>query len=132
MTGARGLARPVIVLLAGLALAAPARAATRPEAAVIVLVRPSPAALVPLVPSQIAAHLRRRARHDQAALLRVLRAAVRAGEASSVQPLWIDDSIAVHARPALIARLRRRAGFALRGIPACQVAKRNHGGAWRL
>jgi subtilisin family serine protease len=109
VTGARGLARPAVVLLAGLALAAPARAATRPEAAVIVLVRPSPAALVPLVPSQIAAHLRRRAGHDQAALLRVLRAAVRAGEASAVQPLWIDDSIAVHARPALIARLRRRA-----------------------
>jgi subtilisin family serine protease len=31
------------------------------------------------------------------------------GEASDVQPLWIDDSVALHARPSLIARLRRRA-----------------------
>ena len=114
MSRARVLARPAVVLLAALALAAPAGAATRPETAVIVLVRPSAAARVPLAPSQVAAQLRRHARRDQAALLRVLRAAVRSGEASDVQPLWIDDSVALHARPELIARLRRRAD--VRGI----------------
>jgi Subtilase family len=106
---ARVVARPAVGVLAALALAAPARAATRPEAAVIVLMRPSAATRVPLVRSQIAARLRRHARHDQAALLRMLRTAVRSGEASDVEPLWIDDSVALHARPALIARLRLRA-----------------------
>ncbi len=107
MSRARG-ACAAVALLAGLALAAPAVAAQRPAAAIIVQVRPSPVALVPLAAGQVAAGLRRHASRDQAALLRMLRAAVRRGAASDVQPLWIDDAIALHARPALIARLRRR------------------------
>ena len=107
MSRARG-ACAAVALLAGLALAAPAVAAQRPAAAIIVQVRPSPVALVPLTAGQVAAGLRRHASRDQAALLRMLRAAVRRGAASDVQPLWIDDAIALHARPALIARLRRR------------------------
>jgi subtilisin family serine protease len=93
-----------------LALApAPSTASRAPDIAVIVHVRPSAGPLVPARSGQIAALLRRRARHDQAALLRVLRSAVSRGEASVVQPLWIDDSIALRARPSLIAQLRRRA-----------------------
>ncbi|HEY3613054.1 MAG TPA: S8 family serine peptidase [Gaiellales bacterium] len=75
----------------------------------IVHVRPSAAPLLPLAPGQVAEQLRRRARHDQAGLLLLLQAAVRRGEASDVEPLWIDDAIALHARPALLARLRARA-----------------------
>ena len=53
-------------------------------------------------PGEVALLLRQRARRDQAALLRMLcAAAVRRGEASEVQSLWIDDSIALRARPAL-------------------------------
>jgi hypothetical protein len=108
MSRARG-ARLPLALAAALALSLPAAHAAAPATAVIVQMRPSPVALVPLVPGQVAGRLRRRARHDQAALLRVLTAAVRRGGASDVQPLWIDDAIALRARPALIARLRRRA-----------------------
>jgi subtilisin family serine protease len=97
-----------LALAAGLALAPPA-AARDGDVAVIVQVRAPAAALTPVAPSAVAASLRQRARHDQAALLRVLRAAVRRGEASHVQSLWIDNAIALHARPALITRLRHRA-----------------------
>jgi subtilisin family serine protease len=110
---ARLLAAGVVLACAPaavLALApAPSAASRPPDIAVIVHVRPSAASLVPARSGQIAALLRRRARHDQAALLRVLRGAVSRGEASAVQPLWIDDSIALRARPSLIAQLRRRA-----------------------
>jgi subtilisin family serine protease len=41
--------------------------------------------------------------------MRFLRAAVERGEASDVDSLWINDAIALRARPDLIARLRRRA-----------------------
>ena len=41
--------------------------------------------------------------------MRFLRAAVRRGEASDVESLWIADSIALRAQPGLIAQLRRRA-----------------------
>jgi hypothetical protein len=102
-------ARLALGLAAALALSPSAGTAAAPAAAVIVQVRASPEALVPLAPGQVAAQLRRRARHDQSALLELLRAAERRGQASDVQSLWIDDAIALHARPALIARLRRRA-----------------------
>jgi hypothetical protein len=82
--------------------------AAAPGTAVIVHVRPSAVALVPLAPGQVAGRLRRHARHDQSALLRLLREAVRHRQASDLQPLWINDSIALRARPALLARLRRR------------------------
>jgi subtilisin family serine protease len=95
-------------LATGLALAAPA-SAQGPGAAVIVQVRPSATALVPVAPSHVASLLRRRAERDQGALLRMLRAAERRGEASGVESLWIRDAIALRARPELIARLRRRA-----------------------
>jgi subtilisin family serine protease len=94
-------------LVAGLVLA-PSAAAQPRGAAVIVLVRPSAAALGPVAPSQVATLLRMRAGRDQAALLKVLRAAVRRGEASDVESLWIDDAVALRAQPKLIARLRRR------------------------
>ena len=97
-----------VALAAGLALAPTASAQGR-DAAVIVHVRASSAALGPIAPQWVATRLRQRAQRDQAALLRSLRSAVRRGEASDVQPLWIDDSIALRARPALIARLRKRA-----------------------
>jgi Subtilase family len=95
-------------LAAGLG-AAPSSASRAPGIAVIVHVRASSEILHAAGSGQIAGLLERRARHDQGALLRVLRAAVRRGEASQVQPLWIDDSIALSASPDLIARLRRRA-----------------------
>ena len=53
--------------------------------------------------------LQARARRDQSGLMRLLRAAVSRGEARALQSLWIDDSIALRARPALVAQLRRRA-----------------------
>ena len=66
--------------------------------------------------------------------MRVLRAAVRRGEASDVQPLWIDDSIALRARPALIAQLRRRAdvrGDRARPHPADRAGGRRRDGGRR-
>ncbi|MDX6596320.1 MAG: hypothetical protein QOE87_207 [Gaiellales bacterium] len=74
----------------------------------IVQVRPSPAQLVPVARSHVAVVLRRRARRDQAPLMRFLRAAVRRGAASHVESLWIADAIAVRAQPGVIAQLRRR------------------------
>ncbi len=104
----RAAAHVALVLAAGLALAAPA-SAREARSAVIVRLRPTPIALAPLAPGQVAAALRRRAQRDQAPLMRFLRAAVRRGQASDVQPLWIDDAIALHAGPRLLARLRQRA-----------------------
>jgi subtilisin family serine protease len=92
---------------AGLAVA-PATASRGPEIAVIVHVRASWAIPRHAHSGQLAGLLRGRARHDQAALLRVLRTAVNRGQASEVESLWIDDSIALRARPRLIAQLRRR------------------------
>jgi hypothetical protein len=97
-----------VALATGLGLAPAASAQVR-DVAVIVQMRASSAPLVPIAPQWVAERLRLRARHDQAALLRSLRAAVRRGEARNVQPLWIDNAIALRARPALIARLRQRA-----------------------
>jgi subtilisin family serine protease len=97
-----------LALLATLPLSPAAAGAAAPAAAVIVHVRPSALALVPLTRGEIAGQLRRRARRDQAGLLHALRAAERRGEASDIVPLWIDDAIALHARPALLERLRRR------------------------
>jgi subtilisin family serine protease len=96
-------------LAAGL-VAAPAATPQGPAQAIIVHVRKSSSALPRTAHSgRLVVLLRERARRDQAALLRMLRTAVRRGEASAVESLWIDDSIAVRARPGLIARLRRRA-----------------------
>ena len=97
-----------VALAAGLALAPSASAQGR-DVAVIVNMRASSAALGPIRPQWVATRLRQRAQRDQAALLASLRTAVRRGEASHVQSLWITDAIALHARPALIARLRQRA-----------------------
>ncbi len=101
-------ARLAIVLACGLALACPAAAEAR-GSAVIVHVRASPAPLIPVAPSHVAAHLRQRARRDQARLMRFLRGAVARGQVSDVRSLSINNSIALRARPALIARLRERA-----------------------
>jgi Subtilase family len=101
-------ARLAVALVAVVALSPSSAGAAAPAKAVIVQVRPSALALVPLARGQVAGQLRRRARRDQASLLQALLAAERRGEASDVQPLWIDDAIALHARPTLIARLRRR------------------------
>jgi subtilisin family serine protease len=79
------------------------------EVAIIVHLRPSSAMPAHAAPGELAGLLRRRARHDQAPLLRFLRAATARGRARSLQPLWIDDSVALRARPSLIADLRRRA-----------------------
>jgi subtilisin family serine protease len=95
------------VLVAGLG-AAPATASHQPEIAVIVHVRQSSAMPRASAPGQLALLLRRRALHDQAALLQMLRAAVSRGQARAVQSLWIDDSIALRAGPELLARLRQR------------------------
>jgi subtilisin family serine protease len=95
-------------LAAGL-VAAPAAATQGPAQAIIVHVRKSSALPRTTHSGQLALLLRERARRDQAALMRVLRTAVSRGEANSVEPLWIDDSIALRARPGLIARLRLRA-----------------------
>jgi subtilisin family serine protease len=95
------------VLVAGLG-AAPATAAHEPEIAVIVQMRQSSTMPRAAAPGQLALLLRRRALHDQAALLQMLRAAVSRGQARAVQSLWIDDSIALRARPELLARLRQR------------------------
>ena len=84
-------------------------AGMRGEVAIIVHLRPSSAMPAHAAPGELAALLRRRARHDQAPLLRFLRAATARGRARSLQPLWIDDSVALRARPSLIADLRRRA-----------------------
>jgi subtilisin family serine protease len=99
---------PLAFALAGALLLAPSATAHQAGAAVIVLVRPSATALGPVAPSQVATLLRRRAGRDQAALLKLLRAAARRGEASHVESLWIDDAVALRAQPELIARLRRR------------------------
>ncbi|HSS58376.1 MAG TPA: S8 family serine peptidase [Solirubrobacteraceae bacterium] len=88
--------------------AAPATAAHEPEIAVIVHVRQSSAMPRAARSGRLAVLLRRRAQRDQAALLRMLRAAASRGEARAVQSLWIDDSIAVRAQPELLARLRQR------------------------
>jgi len=96
------------VLATGLA-AAPATASRGREVAVIVHVRPSAELPRTARPGQLALLLRARARRDQSGLMRVLRAAVSRGDARAVQSLWIDDSIALRARPALVAQLRRRA-----------------------
>ena len=104
--------RLALAAIAGVALALPAVAQARgtgAQEAVIVRVRASPMPLLPVARSHVASRLRARARRDQSALLQVLRAAVRRGEASAVESLWIDDTIAVRARPELLARLRRRA-----------------------
>jgi hypothetical protein len=101
-------ARPAVALAAAVTLAIPATAHGR-TTAVIVQVRSSPAPLLPVARSHVATLLRERARRDQALLMRFLRAAVRRGEASDVESLWIADSIALRARPGLIAQLRRRA-----------------------
>lgn len=87
----------------------PASASQGREIAVIVHLRTSSGLPRAAASGRLAALLRERARRDQGALLRVLRTAVRSGQASAVQSLWIDDSIALHARPGLIAQLRRRA-----------------------
>jgi Subtilase family len=102
----RVVAGIALALAAGLTAASPASA--HGQRSVIVRLRPSPLALAPLARSQVAAALRMRAGRDRVALMRVLRAAVRRGEASDVQPLWIDDAVALHATPRLIAQLRRR------------------------
>jgi hypothetical protein len=96
------------VIAGGLA-AAPATASREREVAVIVHVRQSAALPRSARPAQLAALLRTRARHDQAGLMRLLQAAVVRGEARALQSLWIDDSISLRARPALVAQLRRRA-----------------------
>jgi subtilisin family serine protease len=101
-------ARPAVAIIAVLALAIPATAYGG-TTAVIVHVRPSPPPLVPVARSQVASVLRERARRDQAPLMRFLRAAVRRGAASHLESLWIADSIALRAQPALVERLRRRA-----------------------
>ncbi|HMG99394.1 MAG TPA: S8 family serine peptidase [Gaiellales bacterium] len=103
------LAAALACALAAALRSAPSAASHGPEVAVIVQVRASSAILGPAHPGQIAALLRQRASRDQAALLRVLRSAVSRGQARDVQSLWIDDSIALRARPSLIALLRRRA-----------------------
>jgi subtilase family protein len=108
-TGVRGTAaRLALALAAALAVTSPAAAHAR-RTAVIVRVRPSPMALAPLLPGQVAAALQRRAQHDQAALLRFLHGAAQRGQAGDVRALWIDDAVALEATPALLARLRRRA-----------------------
>jgi hypothetical protein len=101
-------ARPAVALAAAVTLAIPATAHGR-TTAVIVQVRSSPAPLLPVARSHVATLLRERARRDQAPLMRFLRAAVRRGAASDVESLWIADSIALRARPGLVAQLRRRA-----------------------
>jgi subtilisin family serine protease len=106
----RAIALPAFacVLAAGLA-AVPAAASGGRDVAVIVHVRQSAAIPRAARPGQLATLLRARARRDQAGLMRLLRAAASRGEARSVESLWIDDSIALRARPGLVARLRRRA-----------------------
>ena len=104
----RRWSRPTVALVAGLTLAVPATAEAG-TTAVIVQVRQSPTPLLPVARNHVARLLRERAQHDQAGLMRFLHAAVRRGEASDVESLWISDAIAVRARPRLIAQLRRRA-----------------------
>jgi subtilisin family serine protease len=107
----------VVMLALGAALAcAPAAGipvtpagAHEPDVAVIVHLSPSSALPARARSGQLAALLRSRARRDQAGVLRFLRAAEGRGLARDIQPLWIDDSVAVHARPSLVARLARRA-----------------------
>ena len=95
------------VLAAGLA-AAPAATSQKPAQAIIVHVRESSGLPRTARSGELATLLRERAQRDQAALLRVLRRAESRGEASAVESLWINDSIALRARPGLIAQLRRR------------------------
>ena len=109
-TGAAALSLLVALacaLVAGVGTA-PATASHEASVAVIVHLRESSAMPRAARPGEIALLLRQRARRDQAALLRMLGAAAGRGEASEVQSLWIDDSIALRARPELVARLRRR------------------------
>jgi subtilisin family serine protease len=107
LAAAAGVALACLVAT-GLA-AAPATASRERDVAVIVHVRPSAELPRTARPGQLALLLQTRARRDQSGLMRVLRAAVSRGEARAVQSLWIDDSIALRARPAFVAQLRRRA-----------------------
>ena len=88
----------------------PATASQERDVAVIVHVRPSAELPRAARPGELALLLQARARRDQSGLMRLLRAAVEPRRGSMrVQSLWIDDSIALRARPALVAQLRRRA-----------------------
>ncbi len=105
----RRAAACIALALAAVPVLAPPASAHGARVAVIVRLQPTPIALAPLAPREVGAALRARAAHDRVAVMRAVWAAVRRGEASDVHPLWIDDAIALHARPGLIARLRRRA-----------------------
>jgi subtilisin family serine protease len=98
------------LLVTGLATGpATSTASQERDVAVIVHVRPSAELPRAAGPGELAQVLQARARRDQSGLMRLLRGAVSRGDAHAVQSLWIDDSIALRARPALVAQLRRRA-----------------------